>query len=160
MSPQTKKQKTEETLIGHGQDVPHPVSSSPMITSSSAPISNESRNLLQAMAALNEHDNRVENGASQTRHREHSSTNGNQESNILVSTVTPESKQEEPENDDEKQESKPSPSWCSLICGHALDFDDAEYIEEEEYPAYGITVSVSKDGSEVNVRNPTYFTKY
>ncbi|GFH56177.1 predicted protein [Chaetoceros tenuissimus] len=159
MSPQTKKQKTEETLIGHGEDVPLPVSSPPMINNSPRQISNqESRNLLQAMAAVNEHDNRVENGTSQT-HQEHSSTNGNHESNILARNVTPESKQEEPGNDDEKQESKPSPSWFTLIGGHAFDFDDAEYIEEQEYPAYGITVSVSEDGSEVDVRIPTYSTK-
>lgn len=148
-------------ILGHREDVPLADSSPPMITSPSAPISNqESRNLLQAMAAVNEHDNRVDNCASQTRHQEHSSTDGNNESNTLARDVTPETKKEEPENDDEKQESKPSPSWFTLIGGHALAFDDAEYIEEEDYPAYGITVSVSEDGSEVDVRNPTYLTKY
>ena len=161
MSPQTKKQKTEETLIGHEEDVLHPVSSSPMINNSPRQISNqESRSSIQAIAAVNEHDNRVENGASQTRHREHSSTDGNNESNVLARNVTPETKQEDPRNDDKKQEPKPKPSWFTLFGAHALDFDDDEYIEEEDYPAYGITVSVSEDGSEVDVRNPTYLTKY
>lgn len=162
MSPQTKKQKTEETLIVHGEDdVPLPVSSPPMINNSPRQISNqESRSSIQAMAAVNEHDNRVENGASQTRHEEDSSTNGNQESNVLARNVTPETKQEDPRNDDKKQEPKPKPSWFTLIGGHALAFDDAEYIEDEDYPAYGITISVSEDGSEVDVRNPTYLTKY
>lgn len=161
MSPQMKKQKTEETLIGHGKDVPLTDSSPLMInSSSSAPISNESRNLFETMAAVNQYERRVENGASQTRHQEHSSTNGNHESNILVRTATPETKQEEPGNGtDGKQDPKPKPSWFTLLGGHALDFDDAEYIEEEEYPAYGITISVSEDGSEVDVRNPTYFAK-
>ena len=162
MSPQTKKQKTEVTLIGHEKDdVPHAADSSlpRMVTRSPAEISNERRISILAMAAVNGHENRLENGASQTRHQEHSSIYGIHESNILARNVTPESrKQEEPGNDtDGKNEPKPKTSWFTLIGGHAIDFDDDEYFE---YPTYGITVSVSEDGSEVDVRNPTYLTKY
>lgn len=164
MSPQTKKQKTEETLIGHEKDdVPYAAGSSlpRRVTRSPAEISNERRFSIQAMAAMNEHENRLENGASQTRHQKTSSTYGNHESNILARNVTPESRkqleQEEPGNDtDGKNEPKPKTSWFTLIGGHAIDFDDDEYFE---YPTCGITVSVSEDGSEVDVRKPTYFTK-
>ena len=158
--PQTKKQKTEETMIitRHGEDVPLAEDSSPEMNSSSSPVpsSNESGNLMQAMAVAYEHENRVENSANQT-HQEHSTSETNHESHIAMRTVTPESKQE-PRNGDEKQDLKTKPSWLTVISGHAIDFNNTEYVDVE-YPAYGITVSVSEDGSEVDVRNPSYFNK-
>ena len=49
-------------------------------------------------------------------------------------------------------------SSCNFKVLKSVHFNDAEYVDVES-PAYGITVSVSEDGSEVDVRNPSHFNK-